>query len=549
MGKQSRKSRLLRQQVSNNNISKARSLDDLIALEQRISIEKNIVLNKALSGTDVNDLLKARNYLAETTKQNNDAPIKSMLVDPMDTASSFGYKDKPFQLSYDMLRAMAKTHIFKAIIATRKAQIQSFCVPQSNKYSSTGFIVDKRNRWSANYKDKKLTKEEQKKAEYITNFILNCGDDKNFWKGDTMERFVGKVIDDSLTLDQATFEIQRDRAKRPIAYYATDGGTYRIADTYNDDSKDRKDVEFIDGYPPFYVQLYQGKVAAQFWAWELCFGVRNPSTDIRTNGYGKSELEDLISLITAILNVDAYNANFFKVGSSPQGILTYSGNVNQNTLNDFRNSWMSMVSGVANAHKIPLINADKINFIPTHVPNREMEYAKFQEFLIKCGCAVYTIDPSEIGFPMSGNSNGSNGLGGDSTKEKLEYSKDKGLRPILKNLQYWFNKYIVWQIDPEFELRFVGDDDYEDKATELDNDIKKVGAYMTLNEIREKNDLDALDGGDIVLNPIAMQAQQMQMMGDPESNAAVDGMQDEKDNNPNPFMKSLENDLKRLLEV
>jgi hypothetical protein len=31
-----------------------------------------------------------------------------MLVDPMDAASSFGYKDKPYQLSYDMLRAMAK---------------------------------------------------------------------------------------------------------------------------------------------------------------------------------------------------------------------------------------------------------------------------------------------------------------------------------------------------------------------------------------------------------------------------------------------------------
>jgi hypothetical protein len=52
-----------------------------------------------------------------------------------------------------------------------------------------------------------------------------------------------------------------------------------------------------------------------------------------------------------------------------------------------------------------------------------MEYEKYNEFLIKCGCAVYTIDPSEIGFPMSGNSSGQSGLGGDSTKEKLEYSK------------------------------------------------------------------------------------------------------------------------------
>jgi hypothetical protein len=33
---------------------------------------------------------------------------------------------------------------------------------------------------------------------------------------------------------------------------------------------------------------------------------------------------------------------------------------------------------------------------------------------------------------MSGNSDGNSGLGGDATKEKLKYSKDKGLKPLLK---------------------------------------------------------------------------------------------------------------------
>jgi hypothetical protein len=37
----------------------------------------------------------------------------------------------------------------------------------------------------------------------------------------------------------------------------------------------------------------------------------------------RAELEDMIDLITNLLNADQYNGNFFKVGSSPQGILTY----------------------------------------------------------------------------------------------------------------------------------------------------------------------------------------------------------------------------------
>jgi hypothetical protein len=536
-----RKSRILKNQNNiNQGVQKPLDLDEIFAIERRIGVEKTVALQKALSSTDVNQILKAQNYLQQ---KKEDLEIKSLLVDPIDAASSFGYKDKPYQLSYDMLRAMAKTHIIKAIIQTRKAQVQAFCEPQANKYSSTGFVIDKKRKWGSDSKDKIFTKEEEKKKEFITEFILNCGTVDNFWHADTFERFIGKLVDDALTLDQSTFEIVRDRAKRPVEFFATDGATYRIADSFNDGNK-YPDIEEINGYKPFYVQLYQGKVQAQFYPWELCFGVRNPSTDIRTNGYGKSELEDLIALVTAILNADAYNANFFKVGSSPNGIITYSGNINQNTLNDFRQNWMSMVSGVNNAHKIPVINGDKINFIPTNVPNKDMEFGRFQEFLIKCGCAVYTIDPSEIGFPMSGNTEGTNGLGGDNTGEKIKFSRDKGLRPLLKNIQYWINKYLVYQIDSEFELRFVGDDDFENKETELEQDIKRVGNFMTLNEIREKNNLKSIEGGDIVLNPIAAQLAMLAFQGNPESNQAID---DGSKKDDNPFLKSLQTDIEKLL--
>ena len=160
---------------------------------------------------------------------------------------------------------------------------------------------------------------------------------------------------------------------------------------------------------------------------------------------------------------------------------------------------------------------------------------------------MYTIDPAEVGFPMSGKSDGNNGLGGDGgTKEKLKYSKDKGLKPLLKSFQMWLNKYIVWPLEPEFELRFVGIDDNDDQATELDQDIKKVGAFVTVNETRAKHNLEPLEGMDIILNPIASQATMMKMQGDAESNAAI---ADENGSNEpsNPFLKSLGDDIGRLL--
>lgn len=527
-------------------MSNGLSLKDVIEQEEKLKIQKALALESDMKSNDVEKIWKAQNYL-KTIQPREEEPHKSILVDPTQLQSSFGYKDKPFNLSYATLRAMGSIHIPLAIRRTRKTQVLAFCTPQENKYT-TGFIVDKRNRWRAGERDKKMTKEEQKKADYITEFILNCGNTENFWNADTFDTFIGKILDDSMTFDQGTFEVVRDNFGRPCEFFATDGGTFRIADSYMNEEKIKS--ELINGYPPSYVQVYQGQVYNEFYPWDLGWCVRNPSTDIRLNGYGRSELEDLTQTMTSILNADQYNANFFKVGSSPKGIITYSGNVNQNTIDDFRKNWMMQVAGVMNAHKIPIINGDKINFIPTQQNNREMEYYKYLEFLIKIACGIYIIDPSEINFDISGTANGQKpGFEGNNAS-RLKYSKDKGLKPLLKYIQGWLNKYIVWQIDPGFELRFVGIDQDEDASTELDMDIKKMGNFMTINEIRAKHNLSPVEGGDIIANPVYMQGKQMAMQGNPDSNDAVDDMQDdeqEKSEDENPFLKAMQNDISKIL--
>lgn len=522
------------------------TLTEVLEQERKLEIQKALALENAFKSNDVNTIYQAQSYM-KTIEQREVVNSKSLLVDPMMLTSSFGYKDKPYQLSYDVLRAMSRTHVIKSIIETRKDQVLEFCEPQKNKYSK-GFIIEKKSGYLDSGKEARISRVDQKKIEWLIEFLLDCGTTSNEWHADTFDVFIGKLITDSLTLDQATFEVVRNVGGDPIEFFATDAATYRVADTYNDDENSSKHPEkLIQGYGPAYVQLYQGRVMNEFYPWELCFGVRNPQTDIRFNGYGRGELEDMIQTVTAILNSDIYNANFFKVGSAPKGILRYSGNVNQNTLEDFRRQWQATVAGAMNAHKVPIINADKMDFINTHVPNKDMEFNKYQEFLIKISCAIYKIDPSEIGFPMSGNSSGTNGLGGDGQEEKVQYSKDKGLKPLLKKVQFWINKFIISPIDPSFQFKFVGMDIDTDEQTELDRDVQSVNSFLTLNELRQKRGLEPLEGGDIPLNPVYLQAkgmeqQQQQMQMDQE--AGQDGGEDDSED---PFQKSLNDDLESLL--
>ena len=39
---------------------------------------------------------------------------------------------------------------------------------------------------------------------------------------------------------------------------------------------------------------------------------------------------------------------------------------------------------------------------------------------------------------------------------RLKYSRDKGLKPLLKRIEFWINMWIVSQLEKDYELRFVG---------------------------------------------------------------------------------------------
>lgn len=553
------------------NISPLDSFSELQEQKAKIAIAEKLALEKAFSSGDVNAIYKAQQVL-KGIESRQETKTKSVFVDPNDVSSSMGYKQKNFSMSYEVLRRMSRTHVVKAIIETRKEQTSAFCQPQENKYG-TGFVIDKRASYILGQKAKKLTKAEEKKIEYLTNFLLSCGDVENFWHADTFDVFIKKLVNDSLVFDQATAEIVRNRAGQPCEFFATDGSTFRVADSYDDNDYKKKEV-LIKGYAPSYVQVIDGNINAEYYPWELMFGVRNPSTDINANGYGRSELEDMMQTVTAILNSDHYNANFFKVGSAPKGILRYTGNINENTVQEFRRQWMAQVGGVDNMHKTPIVNADKLEFVNMHVPNKDMEFAKYQEFLIKISCALYKIDPSEIGFPMSGSSDSKPMFEG-SNEAKLKYSKDKGLKPLLKQIERWINKYIIWQLDKDYEFRFVGIDGETTYADELDQNIKKLSNFQTLNEIRAEYNLDPVDGdlGELVLNATwyqAYAAKQMQdQQGNPfdqqggQDNGMNDGGEDEEEdqgpvynNNPfmqdenstdNPFMKGLQEDIAKII--
>ncbi len=532
---------MAKSKIENVDMSDFEKINQLDEQQRIASIEKSLLLEKALKSNSAEDIFKAQGYLRRNQQKTQEGVGKSMLLDPYALNQSMGYAEKQYTISYAVLRNMSKVPVVKAIIGTRVEQIVAFCEPQKDKYS-TGFVIRPK-RIKPGMEDKeKLTKEEEKDIEEITEFLLNCGTAENEWHGDTLESLIRKFIPDSLSLDQGTFEVVRDNTMTPTEVIGTDGATFRIADSWDDDEY-KGDKEEIDGHYPSFVQVWDGRIIADFYPWELCFGIRNPQSSIYSNGYGRSELEDLMQTVTSILHADQYNANYFKLGSNPKGILKVSGNVNTSRIDELRGQWGAQMAGVQNAHRMPIIEADKLDFINTQTSNKDMEYSKYYEFLIKIGCACYKIDPSEIGFPLPGGANSAPMFEGNN-EARLKYSQDKGLKPLLKFTAAKLNKFIVnYFKEGKYELVFAGMDS-ETAEQELEADIKKMGAgLMTLETGLAKYGHKFNEEKDILLNPVYLQYKQMAAMGGEDSNEYMDedyGYEGEEETNPfeKAFQKS-----------
>lgn len=452
---------------------------------------------------------------------------KSLFWDPFAIIEQLGYKERPSAVTYGTLKAMAwKTPIVHTVIQTRIQQLAAFCQPSKDRYD-IGFRIKVRD------SIKEPSPEERKWIQQGETLIMRTGVTDNPRGRDTFEKFVRKLMWDSLVYDQLCFEVVPNRRGEPAEWYAIDASTIRLADTastyLNEDNSEAVR----------YVQIYDGMIISEYTQEEMCFGVRNPRTDIRLFGYGTSEMELLMTVITAILFGWEYNQKAFSQGSSQKGVLNFKGAIPERQLKAFRRHWYQMISGVENAWRTPITNAEELQWISMQNSNKDMEYNAWFDFLIKIACAMYTIDPIEINFKY-GNVGQRSGLNEANNKEKIVESKERGLRPLLRFLETQINQYIVWPLNEAFEFKFVGlDAKTRDEVAELN--AKLVKTVRTIDELRAEDNMPPLPEGkgEVILDPTWLQfasgkdqmAQQAMAPGAPGGDAqpGADGQGDGMD--------------------
>ena len=405
--------------------------------------------------------------------------VKSLFWDPYTISDQVGFADRPSQISFATLASIVwRVPVVHSIIQTRVNQVSAFATPQASRFDP-GFRIrlrDPRHR---------PTRAANNYGLELQRMFVQTGAVSDPRGRDSFEAFLRKLTRDSLTYDQACFEVVPGRNGRPSEWYAVDAASIRRATSKNLFHRP-EDQEVA------YVQIYDNAVITEYTVEELGFMVRNPRTDLRAQGYGTSELEMLVSTVTSILYAWNYNQQAFSQGMMQKGLLNITGSMTEENLRALRRQWYQQTSGVENAWRTPITNAEKIEWINLQASNKDMEYSAWMDFLIKVACAVYQMDPIEVNFKYG--AGGSKSMFDSGNKSKLVESKDRGLRPLLRHIARVLDTMIVQRIDPDFTIEFVGLDSMSPKEA-ADLATQRVRTLFTLDEMRAENDLPPLPDG------------------------------------------------------
>lgn len=480
--------------------------------------------------SDIDELLKGDGDAVPDQPQQlaeNDGAIgqKAIITDPFfdQVHQHFIYRNKMSRISNKTLKdTSVRDWVASTVIQARADTMLRFARPQ-RKNLDMGYRVQKKNFHGH------LSAQEKEEIANLEDYIYHCGRKDNTPPGEEMlfGEFLKLCTRDAMTFGHIAVEkvltrrqslhrfrplpaesvylinpkTNRDVIKKEIDQarvtykmkHASHGGN-------NPEEKqvfNEPDIEYFK-----YVQMsYDNRVLAAFGDEDMVFKLFNPQNFADSMGYCYSPLELAIINITNHLNVENYNANFFTHGYAARGILHLKGTVTQAQMTAFRRQFYNTITGTQNAWRTPIIaGLDDVQWVGLSGSAKEMEYLNYNNHLMRALCSQFQIDPVELGLDYLISGTGRQSSQQANNEYKINYSRERGLIPILMMFEDMMNSSILPALDKElatkYEFKFTG---YDEDSPQVQ--VAQLQAEMTVHSTM--NDLLRAAGKETMRHEIA----------------------------------------------
>lgn len=220
----------------------------------------------------------------------------------------------------------------------------------------------------------------------------------------------------------------------------------------------------------------------------------NPEASHPFPHYGKSVLSAISWSIQSDNSARAWNFNVFKNSAQPSGFLTTDKPLSKEQVEQIRRDFTSKYGGTENAHKIGILGGG-MNFVQTSQTQKDIEFVQQSQMTKSEILSAFGVPESEIGLMSDFNR---------ANAEASSYVFDKNtIDPLMKLITDTISEALLPQFnDDSLTLEYVSPVS-DDRTTVLAEYTQGADKWISRNEIREREGLPAVDGGDALYQSIA----------------------------------------------
>lgn len=233
---------------------------------------------------------------------------------------------------------------------------------------------------------------------------------------------------------------------------------------------------------PAYQQIIKGMPAWNYTADDLIYMPRNPRPG---RIYGMSPVQQIVITVNICLRRQASQLQYFTDGNIPDALIATPESWTPEQIIAYQKAWDSLFEGQT-------ANRRRAKFVPGGVTMTQTKEAilkdAFDEWLLKICAFAFSIPASAFIAQVNR----------ATAQTAKAASEEEGLAPLLRHLKRIIDTIVqkyLGQYDLEFDWADKEETDAADKATIHDTKIRN--GSMTINEARNEDGKDPIEGGDV----------------------------------------------------
>lgn len=213
---------------------------------------------------------------------------------------------------------------------------------------------------------------------------------------------------------------------------------------------------------------------------------------------GKSPLSMAREAVAIGLAAQEYGARFYSNGANAGGVITAPGRLNTEVVKRLRESWNRAQSGNSNSHSTAILEEgmkyEKIGLDP-----EAAQFLQSRKFQVNEIARIFRIPPSYLA-DLENSSTRAN-----TEQQAIQFVRDC-ITPYVRRMEVELNRKLFREDEPNLYAYFTmeGLMRGDQKARYEAYAVARNWGWLSVNDIRDLENLNPVEGGDIYLQPLNM---------------------------------------------